>query len=120
MFCAHCGQQIDDDAKFCGHCGKPTGAVTLETHEPRTASYTLTLIREKQLYVVNPAMSVYVDDNSPITLDNGAQINIPITEGAHRVLFKCGPRKREQSIVVNGNLVLVARWNRITGAIDVR
>ena len=30
MYCKHCGQQIDDNAKFCQHCGGNLGAYTAQ------------------------------------------------------------------------------------------
>ena len=30
MYCKHCGQQIDDGAKFCQHCGGNLGADTAQ------------------------------------------------------------------------------------------
>jgi hypothetical protein len=37
MFCAKCGKQLNDDAKFCIHCGEPCGKNPARTEDQDTA-----------------------------------------------------------------------------------
>lgn len=134
MYCQQCGSQLPDTAKFCGECGAPTGATAQSlgdvvspsnTGVNSTASssdmYRLTVIREKQFFAVNPSIYITVDNNMPrIPIDNADQVSIPISAGVHNLYFSCGPRSKSVDINVASDLVIVVRWNRITGGIEVR
>lgn len=77
----------------------------------------LKLRREKQWYLVNPAMEITIDQGQPCSLENGQEIVIPITPGPHRLHFSCHVRNHDMDIFVQGNMCVQISWDRLWGSI---
>ncbi len=114
MFCARCGSEIAAAGRFCPKCGQAVGPTTAPG-----GMFTLTIIRAKQFYLVNPAVKVTVDAQAEYTLPKEGTLHIPVSDGAHEVGFSCGIRKTFVNINVTSDVALTMKWNRVTGGIEV-
>lgn len=119
MFCNKCGNEIVGDAKFCSKCGQPLSCATNSTTTGKVDTYTLTINRAKQWYLVNPAVKIIVDGGAEYKIDNGETLNIPVSPGAHNIAFSCSIRNKIVNINATSNVVLNIKWNRITGSLEV-
>ena len=116
MFCSKCGNEIVAQAKFCSKCGQPVNASNSGTPvQNNSGSFTLTINRAKQWFAINPAVKVVVDANTEYKIDNGATLNIPVSAGTHNIAFSCSMRNK----IVNDNVTLNIKWNRVTGSLEV-
>lgn len=77
--------------------------------------------REKQFFLVNPAMTMLVDNLSApkYKLRNGESTTIPLALGAHSLMFSLGPRKTEIMFEVTEDMHITVTMNKVTGRIDV-
>lgn len=119
MFCSNCGASLPEEAMFCPQCGRPAGQPAPGT-DAGPGPVMLTICRANQWFAINPAVKVVVDGTAEYRLENGAEIQIPVLEGAHQVVFSCGIRSKVVNIQVNGPLTLHMKWNRVTGSIEVQ
>ena len=117
MFCNKCGNPLQEGMRFCAKCGQPVGAAVPQS--TNTGSFVLTVNRDNQWFLINPAVSITIDSAAEYKLPNGMSIDIPITPGPHRVTLHCGIRSNSVDINVASNLSLNTRWNRVTGALEV-
>jgi len=110
--CSECGKEISDKAAACPNCGMPL------RREDR-GTYDVVITREKQWYLVNPKMKVTVDAADEYILENNSSITIPLTTGAHTILFSSSIRKTQTDIDVTENMNINVKFNRASGEIDV-
>ena len=120
MFCPKCGAQLVPGARFCPKCGQEVGAPEQAAETAGSQVYTVTFIREKQWFAINPAVKILVDERDEYRIDNGETIRVPITGGVHGVTFRCGVRNKVIQLEVAGDLSLDLRWNRLTGSLIVK
>ena len=116
MFCNQCGAELVPGAAFCLKCGRPT-APAGEGGGPR--AFTVTFIREKQWFAVNPGVKIVIDDQDEYRIENGEALRIPMAPGTHSVVFKCGIRNKIIDLTVQKDLELHLKWNRLTGSLTV-
>lgn len=119
MFCNKCGNEIVGDAKFCSKCGQPLSCATNSTTTGKVDTYTLTINRAKQWYLVNPTVKIIVDGGAEYKIDNGKSLNIPVSPGTHNITFLCSIRNKIVNINATSNVVLNIKWNRTTGSLEV-
>ncbi len=110
--CPECGKEISDKAATCPNCGMPL------RREDR-GTYDVIITREKQWFLVNPKIKVTVDGIEEYFLENNSRIVIPLTTGAHTLLFSASIRKTQTDINVTENMGINVKLNRATGEIDV-
>ena len=110
--CPECGKEISDKAGACPNCGMP---LRLEDR----GTYDVTITRENQWFLINPAATILVDNINKYQLKNGSSIKVPLTTGDHTLLFSLGPRKTEAKINVTENMKIDMKMNRVTGEINV-
>jgi len=110
--CPECGKEISDKAPACPNCGIPL------RREDR-GTYDVVITREKQWYLVNPKVKIIVDSADEYALENGSSITIPLTTGAHTLVFSLGIRKTQTDIDVTENMKINVKFNRMTGEIEV-
>ncbi len=77
----------------------------------------LKLRREKQWYLVNPAIDVTIDQGQPFGLENGQEIVFPIAPGLHRLHFSCHVRSHDLDIHVQNNMCVQVSWDRLWGSL---
>jgi hypothetical protein len=106
MRCTKCGAENPDGAKFCRVCGE-------------NVEYYLNIQREKQWFLIPIAIQIFIDGNMVSLIQSGDNLNFPVSEGIHNVIFKASFRKTEIDITVKQNSTVLLRFNRITGKIDV-
>ena len=114
MFCSKCGNEIVGNIKSCSKCGQ---AIYVSSDNYRT--FTLTINRVKQWFVINPAIKITIDGSKEYKIDNGATLNIPVSVGTHNIAFSCSIRNKIININITNNVVLNIKWDRITGSIKV-
>ncbi len=123
MYCKYCGKEIDGDALFCKYCGKRLKGPAQSEEQPQPAAargtYTLKIVREAQMYVVNPAVKIKIDGDREFKIENDSTLDIPIEAGEHIIYFSCGPRNKTVKKDITADTVLSMKWNRITGAMEV-
>lgn len=120
MFCSKCGNEIVTQSKFCSKCGQPVKVTTNGTPvQNNNMSFTLTINRAKQWFVVNPAIKVIVNGNAEYKIDNGSTLNIPVLAGTHNIAFSCSMRNKIVNVNVANNVTLNIKWNRVTGSLEV-
>ncbi len=128
MYCKYCGKEIDDDALFCKYCGKSLKGPAQGEEQPQPAAaqgtaakgtYTLKIVREAQVYAVNPAVKIKIDGDREFKIENDSTLDIPIEGGEHVIYFSCGPRNKTVKKNITEDTVLSMKWNRITGAMQV-
>lgn len=110
--CPECGKEISDKAAACPNCGMPL------RREDR-GTYDVIITREKQWYLINPKMKVTVDAADEYVLENGSSITIPLTTGAHTIVFSSSIRQTKTDIDVTENMHINVKFNRASGEIDV-
>ena len=110
--CPECGKEISDKAGACPNCGMP---LRLEDR----GTYDVTITRENQWFLINPAATILVDNINKYQLKNGSSIKVPLTTGDHTLLLSLGPRKTEAKINVTENMKIDMKMNRVTGEINV-
>jgi len=121
MFCSKCGNEIIPQEKFCSKCGQSTNASDGGTQvQNNSGSFTLTINRAKQWFVINPAVKIVVDGNAEYKIDNGSTLNIPISSGTHTVAFSCSIRNKIVNVNITDNVTLNIKWNRVTGSLEVK
>lgn len=111
--CPECGKEISDKAAACPNCGMPL-------RKEDRGTYNLTIKREKQKFLFNPAIKIALDVTENYDIKSGEESVIPVTTGKHSILFKCGPRKTQADFEIAENAELVVRNNRTTGEIEVK
>ncbi len=109
--CSECGKEISDKAAACPNCGMP-----LKKEDRGT--YDVIITREKQKFLVNPKMKVTVDTTDEYILENNSNITIPLTTGAHTIIFSSSIRKTQVNINVTENMNINVKFNRATGEIE--
>ncbi|MFB0921617.1 MAG: zinc ribbon domain-containing protein [Oscillospiraceae bacterium] len=119
MFCNYCGQKNPDGAKFCSNCGKPLNCTEAPTSS-ESMTFTVTIFRESQTYLINPPINLTVDDTENYSIPNGGSLKLDLSEGEHELLFFQSLRKRSVSLDVSGNISITVKWNRITGSIEAQ
>ena len=117
MFCSHCGAELVSGAGFCPKCGRPAAPAGAGAGAP---FFTVTFVREKQWYAINPGVKIVVDDRDEYRIDNGQTLRVPMTPGTHSVAFRCGIRNKVIDLTVRQDLELRLKWNRITGSLSVQ
>jgi hypothetical protein len=121
MFCINCGSEIPDVAKFCNKCGKSV----VTSGKPGTpdgqnrSQCILTITRNSQFFLINPAIHILIDDKITHKINNGQSIQIPISHGMHKIIFSASIRKKVVDINIHQNETLYVFFDRLTGGIDV-
>ncbi len=110
--CPECGKEISDKASACPNCGMPL-------RREDCGTYDVVVTRENQWFLINPAATITVDNVNKYELKNGSSVKIPLSTGAHTLLFSLGPRKTEANINVTENMKINMKMNRVTGEINV-
>ena len=64
-------------------------------------------------------MKVTVDAADEYVLENGSSITIPLTTGAHTIVFSSSIRQTKTDIDVTENMHINVKFNRASGEIDV-
>ena len=118
MFCSNCGTKVTDGAKFCTNCGQKLTSVQVKEEKSR-GGMTLTIVRAKQWYAVNPPIQIIVDGQQNYSVENGMYIDIPILAGRHHILFSCAMRKKAIDVNITQNTALYVKFSRMTGGIQV-
>ena len=125
MFCVKCGTQIPDDVRFCHKCGTAVGdAVPASPSSTpavaNTGNHTLTVIREKQWYAINPPMKLLINNAKEFSVESGETLPIPLPEGRYIIKISSSIRKRVVEISMSKNMTLKLKWNRAWGTIDAK
>ncbi len=113
MVCPKCGNEAGEGAKFCVKCGQAIGPAADEAE-----TFTLTVNRAKQFYLIDPTIKIYVDGQRKpkYRLKNGQTVHIPVSAGTHNFYFKHGGSIESYlTIHFTGDVVLNMKLNRITG-----
>lgn len=120
MFCTKCGYEILGNVMFCPKCGQEISQLDSNTMEEAMArTYTLSIKRAEQWYLVNPPVKIVLDGETEYKIDSGEILNIPVSSGSHNIVFSSSIRKKIVDINVVGNVNLNLKWNRITGNLEV-
>ena len=67
-------------------------------------TYDIIVTREKQKFLINPKIKIIVDSVGEYNIENNSSITIPLTTGAHTLLFSSGMRKTQTDIDVTENM----------------
>ena len=128
MFCSQCGAQIPDNAKFCTKCGYAVfsgnasnmGNAGYTGSSANASRHKLTIVRQNQWFAINPDMEIIIDGMERHMLANGSSLELMVSPGRHNLAFHCTIRNRIVDINVYGDMTLTAKFNRITGSLEVR
>ena len=82
-------------------------------------TYDIIVTREKQKFLINPKRKIIVDSVGEYNIENNSSITIPLTTGAHTLLFSSGMRKTQTDIDVTENMNIGVKFNRNSGEIEV-
>ena len=110
--CPECGKEISDKTTACPNCGMPL------RREDR-GTYDVTITRENQWFLINPKIKITVDSADEYMIGNDSSIIIPLTKGAHTIVFSSGIRKTQTNIDVTENMNISVKFNRASGELDV-
>ena len=116
MFCTNCGCEVEEGSAFCGQCGTVLEKIATNG----TPSLTLTVIRENQIFAMNPHIDIMIDNKEKYKISNGTVVKIPIEPGLHEINFSCGLRKRRLNLDMSRHTDIVVKFNRITGSIEAK
>ena len=61
---------------------------------------TLTITRKKKIMGFAMPFEVFVDNNKVGSIDNGDSLSCQVTEGIHKIIFKCIHKNVEQDIEI--------------------
>lgn len=121
MFCNQCGSEILPGAAFCSKCGHPVGPTPEGAPEASPDNrFTVTFVRDKQWFAVNPNVKIIVDERDEYRIENGQTLRVAMAPGTHDITFKCGIRNKVIELTVREDLTLHLKWNRLTGSLTVR
>lgn len=110
--CPECGKEISNKATACPNCGMPL-------KRENRGTYDVVITREKQRFLINPKMKIIMDTSEEYTLENDSSITIPLTTGAHTLVFSSGMRKTQTNINVTESMNINVKFNRSTGEINL-
>lgn len=98
MFCPNCGKEVN--GKFCPECGT-------KVENNNSGDVVLTVTRTKKVMGFAIPFSVYVDDSQLGSLANGKSLTCNLSEGSHKVVFKCAEKDVEQDLNINKGVTSV-------------
>lgn len=117
QFCSHCGAPLCQGVKFCSQCGAPvSGDTLLRERKP----YTLTIIRDKQMMVVDCKIKVQIDMEEPFKLSNGERKEIILPDGIHHIKFSAYFRSTNIDVDLHSDASLMVEYDRLSGKIAVK
>lgn len=121
MYCWKCGKEIPDESLFCFICGaKISQGAEPGQVETKEKTYTLTIDRASQVYLVNPPIKVTIDDNIRLSVDNGRTETVQLLPGPHQIECKGSFRSASGTVNMDGDKTVEIGFNRLTGAIYMR
>lgn len=121
MYCWKCGKEIPDGSLFCSFCGSKIGqSVEQGPAEAQAQTYTLTIDRASQVYLVNPPIKVTIDETIRLSVDNGRTETVQLTPGPHQIECKGSFRTSRATVDMDGDKVIDIGFNRITGALYIK
>lgn len=117
MYCKKCGTKINEDASFCSHCGRHVD----KYDEKGTKSfYKVNIKRESQWFAVNPKLNMNIDSENNYKIDNGETLELNLEQGNHRISLSLGPRNKVVDILLDKDLSLIVKYNRLIGSIEIK
>lgn len=115
MFCRKCGAQIPEDSAFCYKCGASVEGAEVPAADAGVKTYTLTIDRASQVYLINPPVKVEIDGTIRLSVDNGKCETVELEEGHHVVDFTSSFRRTVIDFDMNRDTVIQLSWGRISG-----
>lgn len=109
-YCTKCGKQLDDNVRICTGCG------CLASQD-----LVLTIHKEKQFFLVNPAIDVEVTGNGVakrFAIKSGERVNINLPSGQYHIYAHHSVRKTNIDVNLTTNKTIVLTWNRFSGALE--
>jgi hypothetical protein len=119
MICSVCGTRLPDDSDFCAICGTPLSE-DARSRQQAPKTYKLTISRENQFFVVNPAIEVKINGISAQPIENGGSYTLDLPEGRYRIEFAASIRKTSVDFEIHCDSILNLKWNRVTGGLNAK
>lgn len=134
MFCTNCGKKLIENAKYRIFCGQKIGDVATLTADQISqqagqpsvdiskdlAAYKLIISRSDQLFLVNPAMSICIDNQIKCLVENGKMVALDLAAGTHVIQVKASLRKKEINLTIDRDMELALSFDRVTGGINAK
>jgi len=124
--CPNCSGEIQLDASneigTCSYCG---GKILLQkefasrTEKERRASKIrkpkrkIKFVWKSQLLVMNPEISIIINDEFVLSIENGQAREIDLYDGRYNILFKHGNMEYETVMNVDDDSTIEMRWNGV-------
>ncbi|GEM_PF-1828871 len=119
MFCNYCGFENPNNALFCSKCGKNISNDNSKNDENINKKiFNITIFRESQLYIINPAINISIGNNNRFSIENGETIKVPLEQGHYEIIFSQSLRKKILNIDLQKDIHIILKWNRLSGAIQ--
>lgn len=80
----------------------------------------ITVTREKQTFVVNPAIEAFIDDVKKADIKNNESTDIEVEKGQHNLSFRCSFRRTDINADFTQDANVNIRFNRGSGEIEAK
>lgn len=122
--CIKCGSTVEDDYAFCPKCGMPVSSKATEkrnggdiSEETSDDTVKITITRDKQSFLFNPAIEIFLDGSKRGDVKSGESLEIVTTKGTHSIVFKYSFRKTVLNPNCAQNTCISIWFDRISGKI---
>ena len=116
MYCYKCGAQIPDESIFCSHCGTKVGGEPV-SEAGASPKHKLIIDRASQIYLINPAIKVTIDNNIRLSIENGGSQEIELDEGTHHIECSASMRTTKADYTLSQDTLITIGFSRMSGKI---
>jgi DNA-directed RNA polymerase subunit RPC12/RpoP len=119
IYCSNCGLELNENMQFCPKCGSKVVNSSRNEQDISQSQYELTVIKEKQAFIYDSPIKIYIDNEYKGALLNGEnkyivnkpdiKIKFEHTSGEYTVQFHFN----------NKNERMAFQFNRLKGGVDI-
>jgi hypothetical protein len=118
-YCSNCGLELNENMQFCSKCGVKIIGINIPEQENYQSQYELTVIKEKQAFLFDSPIKIYIDNEFKGALLNGENIYL-VNKSSIKIKFEHSSGEYTvQFNFTNKKEKIAFQFNRIKGGVDV-